>query len=166
MAGPRSPLPDLENILLLVPEIHIHIWLFNPCFLIKSVAVLPSTSGIIFLKNKSHYGWIQPSPKRKRSPTGETADLTNFAFTQQRFRSPTPAHSSVPWSPGSSCPLGGLRGRTVAFGTENTPETAEQASQQENQNKLKTVVSKLVQKKKKKKCHGAHAGLDMALRGQ
>lgn len=46
-----------------------------------SVSRVPSTSGIFYL-NKSHYGWTQPSPKKRR-PIGETLDLINFAFTQQ-----------------------------------------------------------------------------------
>lgn len=45
---------------------------------------------------------------------------------------------------GTSCPLGAgdLPGEMVPFGAENSPETAEQASEQEKE----TVVSTLVQK--------------------
>lgn len=60
-----------------------------------SVSCVPSTSGIFCLKNKSHYGWTQASPQRKRRSIGETSHL--IAFTQQCFLGlpPQPIPSAI-----------------------------------------------------------------------
>nr|KAF6324924.1 hypothetical protein mMyoMyo1_008374 [Myotis myotis] len=41
-----------------------------------NVSHVPSTPGILYLKNKSHCGWTRPSPESKRWPIGETSHRT------------------------------------------------------------------------------------------
>lgn len=71
---------------------------------------------------------LGPALKAKDGPLGRLLIALSVPS------SPQPIPSAI--RPGSSA-LRGLPGKTVPFGTENTPEIAEGASEQENGNKFR-----------------------------
>lgn len=88
----RIHIPHLEN----TPHTHImavQYMLFKKKISCK-VARVPSMSGILSLKNKSHYGWTQPSPKKKRRPIEETWLSLILPLPNSVPEAPTPTHST------------------------------------------------------------------------